>query len=54
MPTDNADNFQWSLKKLQAYIIHVKTLNPVTTEPANKWATIPSPSPLMCIVQSDV
>ena len=30
------DPYQWTLEKLQAYIVHVKTLNPVTTEPANQ------------------
>lgn len=35
-PTDAVDNLQWTLERLQAYIIHVKTINPVTTEPANQ------------------
>ena len=35
-PTDTNDHFQWTLEKLQAYIIHIKSINPVTTEPANQ------------------
>lgn len=43
-PTDTTE---WSLERLQAYIVHVKTINPVTTEPANQLAlshiaTLPS------------
>lgn len=34
--TDTNDHFQWTLEKLQAYIIHIKTINPVTTGPANQ------------------
>ena len=41
-PTDTA---QWTLEKLQAYIIHVKTLNPVTTEPANQLVVFVAPPP---------
>ncbi|XP_065890839.1 DNA helicase MCM9-like isoform X2 [Dysidea avara] len=35
-PTDTSDKSLWVLERLQGYIIHVKTVNPVTTEPANQ------------------
>lgn len=38
-PTDVTDDVtHWTLEKLQAYIVHVKTINPVTTEAANQLA----------------
>ena len=43
-PTDSTeDGLQWTLERLQAYIIHVKTINPVTTEPANQLALLLAP-----------
>lgn len=43
-PTDVTDDVtQWTLEKLQAYIVHVKTINPVTTETANQLALYLAP-----------
>ena len=52
-PTDTTE---WSLERLQAYIVHVKTINPITTELANQLALscIISPSLHTFSVQSNV
>lgn len=50
---DIADNSHWTLEKLQAYIAHVKTITPVTTEPANQLVILVAP-PLYNFLQGNV